>query len=197
MKSQPCRRYAEAMAISAVQDCPAEQQPEIAHHLLHCAECRAYRQELEDLHATLGRLGSWLPSAEPSPAARARWHQAIIQCKSGASRSESPARGPAPLLSNLWHGAKAVTELACRRPGLACLSLAWALILFFNSSSRNLAVPHEPAFAASPRELFLVLRAVPMLISEPSAPADSPGMKIDPRTKSRSSRPEAVMSATV
>jgi hypothetical protein len=140
-----CRRWRQDLALLASGVLPQEERDRVEAHLVDCARCRRYREELDQLAVSLQSPTQSCPDIEPSVALRARWRRAV-------------QAAPHP---DVFSGAVA-TVLAfghalAKRPVWAGLAWVWLMILFFQATSPAVAELPSTGPMPAPRELYLAL----------------------------------------
>jgi anti-sigma factor RsiW len=143
--SNSCRRRRRDIALLASGVLAEDQRDRVEAHLMDCARCRRYREELDRLAVNLQSLGGSRVHAEPTPALRARWRRAV-------------RAAPQPdLLSGAVGAVLAFGRAFAKRPVWAGLAGVWLMILFFQVTSPAVAELPSTGPVPAPRELYLAL----------------------------------------
>ena len=143
--AQDCNRWREAIRLRGGGALEAEAAALVETHLVACAECRRYAEEVQATAAGL----RWLSSREIEPSAgfRTRWTQAVETAARPSDLGETAAA-----LAAWWRG----LLLRNLRPALGVASL-WILALLFRLSAPDVSPSTHSTAARSPVEIYRAL----------------------------------------
>jgi hypothetical protein len=99
MKRNSCKLYREGLCLMASSALPESERPEIEAHLVGCADCRQYLNELRSVAVPLANWEKSFAHIDRSPAFQRRWESAIL-----SADEPKPVRSPAVKFSleKLW-----------------------------------------------------------------------------------------------
>ena len=184
---KPCGRYRESICLLASGALPEEEEAEAQNHLVSCADCRKYFDEMK---AVTGPLANWERSfaqIEADPTLQMRWTKAIEAETREESRERLSIRTAFHrfwrelLLPVRWH--------------LAGMGALWMIAAFLNIEPSA----HPASIAqnkAAPRQLLMALREnrrqISELINPPATESDALPDPFVPRRRSEIQLPTAM-----
>ncbi len=178
----PCQRHRQNISLLAASALSETEKVTVDNHLVACADCRKYFEEVKAVTVPLANLAGSVPQLQPSQSAQARWSRAIRE----AGRLEPVRRfTPAMALREWWRDV-----IWPRRRVWTGLAAIWVIILMGNLSLPNPA--QKLAGKSSPQEMIAALKDQQKILAElmtiHSGPSEAEPEKIyspKPRTEGR------------
>lgn len=154
----PCGRYRRSICLLAGGSLPEPEKDQVEIHLVGCADCRKFYEEMESVTVPLANWEEDFAQLQPGRAAQNRWSRAV----QAAGRPE-PARRltPAMALREWWQDV-----IRPRRRFWAGMAAVWALILAGNFSLHDHSQTHVVKSSLTLQEMVASFKDEQKILAE-------------------------------